>query len=88
MSPEGPERGDSSRIGQGLCWGLVLVFVAHRVAVALSAGDFLYPLEPSEAKNTQIAWDLLSGRFGTGDFGLRAYVANSGSIHHGTGNGL
>jgi hypothetical protein len=52
--------------------------------VALSAGDFLYPLEPSEAKNTQIAWDLLSGRFGEGDFGLRAYVANSGSIHHGS----
>jgi len=70
--------------GQLLCWGLVLVFVAHRVAVALSAGDFLYPLEPSEAKNTQIAWDLLSGRFGQGDFGIRAYVANSGSIHHGS----
>jgi len=84
MSSEGPERRASSRIGQGLCWGLVLVFVAHRIAVALSAGDFLYPLEPSEAKNTQIAWDLLSGRFGTGDFGLRAYVANSGSIHHGS----
>jgi hypothetical protein len=81
-----PPQGDakSALRGRLLCGALVLVFVGHRLAVALSAGDFLYPLEPSEAKNTQIAWDLLSGRFGTGDFGLRAYVANSGSIHHGS----
>lgn len=70
--------------GQLLCWGLLLLFVLHRVAVALTSGDFLYPLEPSEAKNTQIAWDIISGRFGTDGFGLRAYVSNSGSIHHGS----
>lgn len=70
--------------GQLACWSLVVLFVAHRLGVALSAGDFLYPLEPSEAKNTQIAWDMMSGRFGTQEFGLRAYVANSGSIHHGS----
>jgi hypothetical protein len=61
---------------------VALLFVAHRVLVILSAGDFLYPLEPSEAKNTQIAWDLVSGRFGTGDFTFGNYLANSGSVHH------
>ena len=65
--------------------GLVVAAVfGHRLAVVLSAGDFLYPLEPSEAKNTQIAWDLLSGRFGTDDYTLRNYVVNTGSIHHGS----
>ncbi len=63
---------------------VIVLFVAHRLAVLLSAGDFLYPLEPSEAKNSQIAWDLMTGRFGTQDFGLKNYVANSGSIHHGS----
>ncbi len=61
---------------------LLLGFVVHRLLVALSAGDFLHPIEPSEAKNTQIAWDLLTGRFGTDGFDLAAYVANSGSVHH------
>lgn len=61
---------------------VVVVFVVHRVLVALSAGDFLFPIEPSEAKNTQIAWDLVSGRFGTDGFSLGNYVANTGSIHH------
>tara|TARA_Y100001968_G_scaffold332665_1_gene391720 strand:+ start:351 stop:2351 length:2001 start_codon:yes stop_codon:yes gene_type:complete len=72
----------------GLNWGLLtlalvlLGFFAHRLLVILSAGDFLYPLEPSEAKNTQIAWDLISGRYGSGDFTLGNYLANSGSVHH------
>lgn len=61
---------------------LIAVFVVHRVLVILSAGDFLHPIEPSEAKNAQIAWDLMTGRFGTEGFGLAAYVSNSGSVHH------
>jgi len=61
---------------------ILLVFAVHRYLVILSAGDFLYPLEPSEAKNTQIAWDLVSGRFGSGDFTFGTYLANSGSVHH------
>jgi len=61
---------------------LLLAFVVHRLLVALSAGDFLHPIEPSEAKNTQIAWDLMTGRYGTDGFGLGSYVANSGSVHH------
>ena len=61
---------------------VILAFVVHRILVALSAGDFLHPIEPSEAKNTQIAWDLMTGRFGTDGFGLDAYIANSGSVHH------
>ena len=79
-----PKSGARPTLGQLLCSLLLLTFVAHRVAVIFSAGDFLYPLEPSEAKNTQIAWDLMSGRFGEDGFGLGAYVANSGSIHHGS----
>ena len=63
---------------------VVLLFVVHRVLVILSAGDFLYPLEPSEAKNTQIAWDLMSGRFGEPGFTPGSYISNSGSIHHGS----
>jgi hypothetical protein len=63
---------------------MVVVFVAHRLLVALSAGDFLYPLEPSEAKNTQIAWDLMTGRLGTVGFTPSSYISNSGSIHHGS----
>ena len=63
---------------------VVVVFVVHRLLVALSAGDFLYPLEPSEAKNTQIAWDLMTGRFGTEGFTPGSYISNSGSIHHGS----
>jgi len=61
---------------------IVLAFFGHRLLVILSAGDFLYPLEPSEAKNTQIAWDLVTGRFGQGDFNFGTYLANSGSVHH------
>lgn len=61
---------------------ILLVFAIHRYLVILSAGDFLYPLEPSEAKNTQIAWDLVTGRFGSGDFNFGTYLANSGSVHH------
>ncbi|MDP7114155.1 MAG: hypothetical protein QGH45_19445, partial [Myxococcota bacterium] len=71
-----------ARIGQLAIAAVVLAFVAHRVAVILSAGDFLFPIEPWEAKNTQIAWDLHSGRFGQPGFDLRAYIANSGSAHH------
>jgi len=63
--------------------GLVL-FVAARCIVALSAGDLLHPLEPSESKHCQIAWDLATGRLGSEDFGLRDYVTNSGSVHHGS----
>lgn len=63
---------------------VVAVFALHRLAVLLSAGDFLYPLEPSEAKNSQIAWDLMSGRFGTDGYEAGNYIANSGSIHHGS----
>jgi len=74
----------SRRLDPGLvALGLVLlVFAVHRFLVILSAGDFLYPLEPSEAKNTQIAWDLVTGRFGSGDFNFGTYLANSGSVHH------
>ena len=61
---------------------LIGAFVAHRLLVAVSAGDFLHPIEPSEAKNTQIAWDLMTGRYGTEGFELGAYIANSGSVHH------
>ena len=61
---------------------VLLLFVVHRVLVILSAGDFLHPMEPSEPKNAQIAWDLMTGRFGTDGYGLAAYVANSGSVHH------
>lgn len=61
---------------------LTLLWASHRLAVALSAGDFLYPLEPSEAKHTQIAWDLASGTFGSRP--MRAYVTNSGNVHHGS----
>jgi hypothetical protein len=64
--------------------GVVALFTLHRVLVMLSAGDFLYPLEPSEAKNTQIAWDLMTGRFGTDGFTPGNYISNSGSIHHGS----
>jgi hypothetical protein len=63
---------------------LVSAFVGHRLLVILSAGDFLYPLEPSEAKNTQIAWDLMSGRFGEPGYELHNYIVNNGSIHHGS----
>jgi hypothetical protein len=63
---------------------VVTVFALHRLAVLLSAGDILYPLEPSEAKNSQIAWDLMTGRFGTDGYTIGNYVANSGSIHHGS----
>ncbi len=69
-------------LGRLAITGIVAGFVVHRVLVALSAGDFLFPLEPWEAKNTQIAWDLHTGRFGSPGFGLRAYLANSGSAHH------
>ena len=68
--------------GQLAIGAVVLAFVVHRVAVILSTGDFLFPIEPWEAKNTQIAWDLHSGRFGEPGFDLRAYIANSGSAHH------
>ncbi len=74
------------RIDPGLVavLAVVLAFAVHRVLVLLSAGDFLYPLEPSEAKNTQIAWDLMTGRFGTEGFTPSTYISNSGSIHHGS----
>lgn len=61
---------------------VIAVFLVHRVLVALTAGDLVYPIEPSEAKNTQIAWDLMTGRFGTHGYELRSYIANSGSVHH------
>lgn len=64
-------------------FAVVLLWTAHRLFIALSAGDFLYPLEPSEAKHTQIAWDLLSGRF-LDDLPLKAYLTNSGNVHHGS----
>ncbi len=63
---------------------VVAIFALHRIAVMLSAGDFLYPLEPSEAKNSQIAYDLMTGRFGQDGYTLGNYVSNSGSIHHGS----
>lgn len=63
-------------------YGVVALYFVHRLLVALSAGDFLYPIEPSEAKNTQIAWDLMTGRLGTEGFELHNYVVNSGSVHH------
>ncbi len=77
-----PESGRARLVGRVLLAALVAGFFAHRLLVALSAGDFLYPLEPSEAKNTQIAWDLMSGRFGTPGFELNNYIVNTGSIHH------
>jgi len=80
-SAEQPARRSFDR-GLLVLAGVVAVFAIHRYLVILSAGDFLYPLEPSEAKNTQIAWDLVSGRFGTGDFNFGTYLANSGSVHH------
>ena len=85
MSDEAPARG-RRRIDPGLVAVAVVVavFVVHRLLVILSAGDFLYPLEPSEAKNTQIAWDLMTGRFGQDGFTSSAYISNSGSIHHGS----
>jgi hypothetical protein len=61
---------------------VVGVFALHRVLVILSAGDFLFPIEPWEGKNAQIAWDLLTGRFGEEHYGLAAYVANAGAAHH------
>ena len=61
---------------------VVGLFALHRVLVILSAGDFLFPIEPWEGKNTQIAWDLLTGRFGEHGYGLKAYVANAGAAHH------
>ena len=61
---------------------VVTVFAVHRVLVILSAGDFLFPLEPWEGKNTQIAWDLFTGRYGSEGFALGDYVANSGAVHH------
>lgn len=72
------------RLGLGLIGAALVLFVAHRMGVIYSAGDFLFALEPSEAKHTQIAWDLHTGRFGTEGFGLDAYVANSGNVHHGS----
>lgn len=63
---------------------IVALYVTHRVLVILSAGDFLHPLEPSEAKHTQIAWDLMSGRFGEPGYRLFNYVTNTGSVHHGS----
>ena len=81
LSPEPPSaRGFDP--GLAVLAFVLLLFVVHRVLVIFSAGDFLYPLEPSEAKNTQIAWDLVSGRFGSGDFTFGTYLANSGSVHH------
>jgi len=74
----------SERAGLLVVVAILVLFVGHRVAVIYSAGDFLWALEPSEAKHTQIAWDLRSGRFGTEGFGLDGYVANSGSVHHGS----
>lgn len=78
--PSEPPR--ARRAGRVLLVLLVLAFLGHRVLVALSAGDFLFPLQPAEGKNTQIAWDLMSGRFGTDGYTLGNYVINSGSIHH------
>lgn len=81
------EQSASDRSGRKVDYAIlaiILLFVAHRLAVLLSAGDFVYPLEPSEAKNSQIAWDLMTGRFGTEEFGASNYIANSGSIHHGS----
>ena len=60
---------------------ILLLFLVHRILVALTAGDLVYPIEPSEAKNTQIAWDLMTGRFGTHGYGC-GRIANSGSVHH------
>ncbi|MCO4771884.1 MAG: hypothetical protein KDA24_17770 [Deltaproteobacteria bacterium] len=71
-------------VGGVLCALILFVFVGHRLAMIFSAGDFLFALEPSEAKHTQIAWDLATGRYGTESFELAAYVANSGNVHHGS----
>ena len=81
LSPE-PSSARSFDPGLAILAFVLVLFIVHRVLVILSAGDFLYPLEPSEAKNTQIAWDLVSGRFGSGDFTFGNYLANSGSVHH------
>ena len=61
---------------------VVGAFASHRMLVILSAGDFLFPLEPWEGKNTQIAWDLFTGRFGRAGFTLSDYVTNNGAVHH------
>ena len=61
---------------------VVVAFAVHRVLVIVSAGDFLFPIEPWEGKNTQIAWDLFTGRYGSEGFGLGDYVTNSGAVHH------
>ncbi len=79
-----PESTLRDRAGLAAVILVLVVFIGHRLLVLLSAGDFLYPLEPSEAKNTQLAWDLMTGRFGQEGFGLGDYVANTGSIHHGS----
>lgn len=72
------------RVGLVLVTLLLVAFVAHRVAVIYSAGDFVFALEPSEVKHTQIAWDLRTGRYGTDGFHLGGYVANSGSVYYGS----
>ena len=76
---ESPRRRLAGRVLLGL---LVAIFLGHRLLVAVSAGDFLFPLQPAEGKNTQIAWDLMSGRFGTDGYSLGNYIVNTGSIHH------
>ena len=81
-APANPSRTRRLDAGSLVLLAIVLAFFGHRLLVILSAGDFLYPLEPSEAKNTQIAWDLVTGRFGQGDFNFGTYLANSGSVHH------
>ncbi|HCP46174.1 MAG TPA: hypothetical protein DIU15_09040 [Deltaproteobacteria bacterium] len=81
-APAGPGHTRRFEPGSIVLLVIVLAFFCHRLLVILSAGDFLYPLEPSEAKNTQIAWDLVTGRFGQGDFNFGTYLANSGSVHH------
>ncbi len=81
MSEPSPAR---QRIAAAVLLSVVAVYVTHRVLVILSAGDFLHPLEPSEAKHTQIAWDMVTGRFGTDGYRLANYVTNTGSVHHGS----
>jgi len=61
---------------------VVGAFGLHRLAVILSAGDFLFPIEPWEGKNTQIAWDLFTGRYGTEGYTFTDFVTNTGAAHH------
>lgn len=63
----------------------VLVYALHRLLVLLGSGDLIAPLEPSELKHTQVAWDWMSGRLGSSpEFRLRSYIISTSQVHHGS----